>query len=175
MGSTIDAVTRGDIIYKEHAQRYTTKEAVALAKETVDMVLEGQGTSTPVMSKRDAKEAIKEYKGEHPLTGDQKEAVSLALTSSDQFLAIYGFAGTGKSTLFAALKEISGTNLEGLAFTGKAASGLSESAGINAQTVAQHLTKNEGMKQRTTYIIGFFKDYSGCILSFPQKKRMAMR
>ena len=23
--------------------------------------------------------------------------------------------------------------------------------------------------------IGFFKDYSGCILSFPQKKRMAMR
>ncbi len=63
----------------------------------------------------------------------------MLLTSRDQFTAIYGLAGTGKSSLFNAFRTIlenqGNQKLAGMSFTGLATSELQNSSGIDSRTI----------------------------------------
>jgi Ti-type conjugative transfer relaxase TraA len=72
------------------------------------------------------------------LSDEQRTAVR-HITSSQQIAAVIGFAGAGKSTMLAAARnawERQGYRVYGAALAGKAAEGLTQSAGIAARTLA---------------------------------------
>ncbi len=80
------------------------------------------------------------------LTGGQRDAGNLILTTRDRFVAIQGYAGVGKTTQFrtvsAALGALEdGPEIRGLAPTHRAVSELS-GAGIPAQTIASFLSES---------------------------------
>ncbi|MGF6178273.1 Ti-type conjugative transfer relaxase TraA [Ensifer sp. 4252] len=72
------------------------------------------------------------------LSEEQRVAVR-HITGSEQIAAVIGFAGAGKSTMFAAARDAwvrQGYRVHGAALAGKAAEGLEESSGIAARTLA---------------------------------------
>jgi len=151
-----EAVKEGSIIYASHADGYTTKEMVDLGKNTVTKLAQGKGAVHQTMSAKSAEKIVSEYKtiDGYSLTNDQQSAVKMIVTSKDQFMAVYGFAGTGKSTLFRALKEMSvDGNLQGMAITGKASKELQNAGGIKSETVDSFLTKGGVMEKGQTYIL----------------------
>jgi conjugative relaxase-like TrwC/TraI family protein len=151
-----DAVKSGEIRYAQHANGYTTKEMIDVAKDTVTKLSQGRGTIRPVMNRAVTEKAVSEYRtlDGQMLTKDQQGALTMVLTSRDQFSAVYGFAGVGKTTMFKALNEISGEgHILGMSFTGKATSALTQLGGIETKTIDSHFVKGEVMERGKTYII----------------------
>ena len=75
------------------------------------------------------------------LSAEQRAAVSFVLTGGD-LRAVEGLAGTGKTTMLDAAREVwqaAGFRVRGLALAKIAADGLSASAGIDSNTVASFL------------------------------------
>ncbi len=153
------AVKSGELLYKEHADGYTTREIVQRSRNTVKLISEGRGTQEPIMSGEKARAAVEAYRTKegYELTGDQKAALSMLLTSRDQFAAIYGLAGTGKSSLFNAFRTIvenqGNHQIAGMCFTGRAASELRNASGIETRTIDSFLSSGEKMRKGMIYII----------------------
>jgi conjugative relaxase-like TrwC/TraI family protein len=104
----------------------------------------------PIMSLEDAEKYLSKYeeKKGFELSKGQREAYKEVLTSTDQFIAIQGKPGVGKTTLLSALneavvehkgKEYADNLFKVLAPTGKAASGAQEESGISGSTVDSYL------------------------------------
>ena len=153
------AVKSGELIYKEHADGYTTREIVQRSRNTVKQISEGRGTQEPIMSGEEARAAVEAYRTKegYELTGDQKAALSMLLTSRDQFTAVYGLAGTGKSSLFNAVRTIvenqGNHQIAGMCFTGRATSELRNASGIETRTIDSFLTSGDKMQKGMIYII----------------------
>jgi conjugative relaxase-like TrwC/TraI family protein len=153
------AVKSRELVYREHAKGYTTKQAIERVTNTVKQISEGRRTQAPIMTEKEARAAIEALRTNNGnfLTHDQGGALAMLLTSRDQFTAIYGFAGTGKSTLFNVFREIlekqGNKQIAGMSFTGRAASELRESAGIETRTIDSFLSSGEKMQKGLTYII----------------------
>ncbi len=153
------AVKSGELRYRDHANGYTTKEAIERLTDTIKQISQGRGTEEPIMTREDARAAVEAYrtKDGHELTGDQKGALSMLLTSRDQFTAIYGLAGTGKSSLFDAFRtsvENQGNHqIAGMSFTGRATSELRNASGIESRTIDSFLSSGEKMQYGMIYII----------------------
>jgi len=103
-----------------------------------------------IMSLEDAEKYLSKYeeKKGFELSKGQREAFKEVLTSTEQFLAIQGKPGVGKTTLLSALneaviehkgKEYADNLFKVLAPTGKAASGAQEESGISGSTVDSYL------------------------------------
>ncbi|MBI5893230.1 MAG: relaxase domain-containing protein [Deltaproteobacteria bacterium] len=148
-----DCITSKEIEYlgentkgrgKLAAQVYTSKEMLKVEKEIIKMAKEGQNKAGAVMGKDEAKQALAEWqkKNNITLTAGQKEAAEHILTSSDKITLIQGDAGTGKTTMLKAVKDITegqGQRIQGLSNTGKAASEIEKASGIESQTAARFL------------------------------------
>jgi conjugative relaxase-like TrwC/TraI family protein len=155
-----NAVKSGNLRYREHANGYTTKEIIKNLAHTIKQISEGRNSVEPLMTKDDAQREVSVFRTHdgHELTSDQKGALTMHLTSRDQFAAVYGLAGTGKSSLFSAYREIvektNGKNqIEGLSFTGRAASELQNSSGIESRTIDSFLASENKMQLGRIYII----------------------
>ena len=81
----------------EETRPMTTTENLRLENEAVEMIQEGKGRCLPLATS---------YQLNPQLTGDQKAAVEQILTSHDQFQALLGPAGTGKTTTLSSLDAV---------------------------------------------------------------------
>ncbi|MCF6768583.1 AAA family ATPase, partial [Thiotrichales bacterium 19S11-10] len=103
----------GELLISDN--KITTKEIYELEKSIINNVQEGRNKVLPIFTQSPD---MPKY-----LTQGQKDAVSLSLTTKDQFIGIQGLAGTGKTTMMKELKkqaETKGFKLVGIAPTHKA-------------------------------------------------------
>ncbi|WP_391349525.1 MobF family relaxase [Azospirillum sp. A23] len=133
----------------EHRKLVTTPTAVAMEKEVIQLMREGRGVATPVVPTR-ADEVAKRLavvrEDGKSLNAGQIAASTMILTSRDRFVAVQGYAGVGKTTMYQTVREVSDENgfrWIGLAPTASAAATLAEEAGIEARTLQSFLANHE--------------------------------
>lgn len=137
---------RGEFVAveREHRPRETTTERMLrLERENVQRVLDGRGRLAPMMEEGQARQAVERIAGDRGVTlnDGQRTAVRQLLTTNDQIAGLQGGAGTGKTTVLAALREAArgaGYEVRGFAPTTRAAQLLAES-GIESQTLQKFL------------------------------------
>ncbi|WP_242065112.1 MobF family relaxase [Nostoc sp. FACHB-133] len=118
--------------------QYTTWAAVKRELATIELMQSGQSKVNPICSK----EVIERQLEKTSLNLGQRQAVSLAATTTDQFIAWQGVAGAGKTFALKELNAIAlaqGYTVKGFAPSSMAAKVLSEELGIHSETVASLL------------------------------------
>lgn len=127
-----------------HESVYSTPEMCKIEKENVQYAKDGQGTMSAIMGKEEVEKVINE-KYSH-LTEDQKAAVSHILTNEDKVTIIIGDAGTGKTTMAGAVREMAearGVEVRGYSKTNEAVIELEKGSGIKSKTIDSHLLNPE--------------------------------
>ena len=118
--------------------RVTTQTALMRELATIRLMKDGNGQVSAIASP----EALHSRAAEQELTEGQQNALSLATTSEDQFVAWQGKAGAGKTHALNEFKKIAqeqGYAVKGFAPSAKAAKVLKKELGIETTTVARHL------------------------------------
>lgn len=118
--------------------RYTTLQALRVEHQIIEKMKDGQHSLGPILDRQEAEQAL----SGHGLTGGQARAASHILTSSDRFIGVEGWAGTGKTTMLLHVREAienSRVDLRGIAVSASAARTLETESGIPSETVAQFL------------------------------------
>jgi conjugative relaxase-like TrwC/TraI family protein len=121
-------------------RRFTTAGTIQAEKEIIHSVREGQGQAPQLMSIQDA---IPLTEAHERLNDAQRKAIEQILTSRDQVQGLQGSAGSGKTSMLAAIRqgaEQTGYTVEGFAPTSRAAHQLRE-AGITADTLQGFLAR----------------------------------
>jgi conjugative relaxase-like TrwC/TraI family protein len=119
-------------------REFTTREMLALERETVAIMRGGRDTHRPFSAVTEPQLR----RGYPQLNEGQRAAVGQILGSHDRVLALEGAAGTGKTTALAAIRaeaERGGYLVQGFAPTSRAAHVLAD-AGMPASTLQRHLT-----------------------------------
>ncbi len=154
----------GDLVQREHDKagaRYTTNKAIAGELWADKQISSGREAHAHVMNTKEFDAALasfEEGKG-FKLKDEQRNAAKSILTGSDQFQAVQGAAGTGKTTMVEFIREAAqskGWTVQGMA-TGAAQAGkLQDESGIQSTTTASFLrTKREevGGTTKTLFIV----------------------
>lgn len=154
-GLGIKEVREGVETYLEHssevvrlgkykgALRYTTKEMVELEKSLLAQVQDAKNDAFPT-ARAETVEAS--FLARPSISDEQKRAVQHITQSSGRIQVVSGMAGTGKSYMLDAAREVweqEGFQVMGAALSGKAAKGLEESAGIKSDTIHRILGQIE--------------------------------
>ena len=124
----------------DSAQRFTTREAIAEEKSTIQQMQQGRGAAVPMMEKEpvQAHSANREF-----LNPAQRRVIEEVLTTTDRIHGLQGRAGSGKTTVLESIRqgaEQSGYVVEGFAPTSRAAGQLRD-AGIQADTLQGFLSR----------------------------------
>ncbi len=133
----------------------TTQTALMREIATIRLVKDGQDR-VPTISHP---EVVKDTLAELSLTEGQRNAVTLAATTSDQIIAWQGVAGAGKTYALSEFKKIAeaqGYTIKGFAPSAKAAGVLSQEMGIQTTTVARKLVSqalDEEVEQQQIWIV----------------------
>ncbi|WP_159282797.1 conjugative transfer relaxase/helicase TraI, partial [Rahnella variigena] len=140
-----------------------------MEKSIIRTVAEGKGAVAPLM------DAVPE-KYLAGLTGGQQAATKLILESPDRFVAIQGYAGTGKTTQFKAVMAAIGSLPEkqrpqviGLAPTHRAVHEM-QSVGVQAQTLASFLSE-----ERQKNLAGEKTDYGNTLFLVDESSMVGNR
>ncbi|WP_256874745.1 AAA family ATPase [Nostoc sp. C057] len=118
--------------------QFTTMTAVRRELATIELMQQTQGNVNPISHP----EVVESLLENTLLNKGQREAVELAATTSDQFIAWQGVAGAGKTFALKELKAIArdaGYSIIGFAPSSSAAKVLSEELKIQSETVARLL------------------------------------
>ncbi len=118
--------------------RYTTTKAVIAESETLAAMRRGQGRVRPIATLEAGREAARE----HRLAADQTEAATFILTTKDRVVGVQGYAGTGKTHMLRAVREVAeraAFTVRGFAPSATAARVLQGDAGIASDTLSKHL------------------------------------
>ncbi len=118
--------------------RYTTTKAIVAESETLAAMRRGQGRVRPIASPEESRGAARE----HRLGADQTDAATFILTTKDRVIGVQGYAGTGKTHMLRAVREVAeraGFTVRGFAPSATAARVLQQDAGIPSDTVSRHL------------------------------------
>lgn len=138
--------------------RFTTHIAQRREREVLQIERMGRGSVTPRMTQEQAKAFI-ESKSLKP---EQEKAVLRIVGSENQFSAVQGFAGVGKSYMTVAAKEAlesSGLKVTGLAPYGSQVKAL-QGEGLEARTVQSFLKAKDKKIDADTVV---FIDEAGVI------------
>jgi conjugative relaxase-like TrwC/TraI family protein len=129
-------------ITRESIAQWTTPHALRCEKETIDHLLDGRQILKPIANT----ERVDKFLSEKSYLNDgQKNAVHLILTTQDRIVGVQGYAGTGKTTMLAAVKEFAeahGFHVKGIAPSAAAANQIREGAGIESSTLASYLLEH---------------------------------
>ena len=118
--------------------QFTTMTAVRRELATIDLMQQGLGKVVPITNR----EVVESLLEKSLLNIGQRQAVELAATTSDQFIAWQGVAGAGKTFALKELKAIArdaGYTIIGFAPSSSAAKVLSEELEIQSETIARLL------------------------------------
>lgn len=147
--AAIDQATKGGVIVpavdKAAKERgvITTAEAIAAEQAVIDGMMAGKGAGralAPAAAVDRACEAL-------GLDAEQTDAARLMVRSSDRYVAIQGFAGTGKTTLLKGVESAIQGNGKKLLVLSQQADMVERlsSEGFEARTVAWFLSKYAGV------------------------------
>ena len=150
IAQSVDALVREGVLHAANrpaqGEYLTTDKAIANEKETIALMIEGQGRGTAPLRARTVKKRLR--KG--PLTEGQKAAVGLILCERDRVVGVQGYAGTGKTRMLdraRALLEKQGYELKGLAPSASAARTLAVEAKIETETLQRFLLRHAGVAE----------------------------
>lgn len=115
----------------------TTPWLLTVEAETLARIDSGKGQVVPITSKKNVMDFQANYESsaKYPLTPSQKQAMIQFLTTSDRYMAIQGYAGTGKTTMLKLTRELahaSGFSVRGIAVSSSAANELTVKGGIHS-------------------------------------------
>ncbi len=147
-----DALEKKELILLDSEEGiFTTKEMIKIEREIVENIKNAKKLNQ-LSNKEEAKEFIN--KNFSTFTQGQKEAFLHITTSKEPMIAIQGDAGSGKTYMLQALKEFvqEDKQLQGLAFTGKAAEELERDSGIQSRTLHSFLYQKE-FKNNQIYVV----------------------
>ncbi len=145
-------VKKGELI--KSGGKYTTPEIQRIEAENVQFMKTGQGQENPIMTHAETTNFVQSRYAR--FTNGQKAAFTNILTARDRIIGVQGYAGTGKTTLFKAIREqaeLHGFKVLGLSFTGKAAEELQKNSGIESRTIDSFLSSNGKMESNAIYIL----------------------
>jgi conjugative relaxase-like TrwC/TraI family protein len=123
-------------------QRFTTQAAVNRELETIRLMQQGKDTVDSIVGS----ETVKLRLENKTLTQGQQDAIALATTTTDGFIAWQGVAGAGKTYALNEFKVIAaeqGYTIKGFAPSSEAANVLGEEVGIETNTVASLLLSKQ--------------------------------
>ena len=153
--ATVQALAVDERLVKLNDYRYTTRATLDIERGALDRAKRLAEDKGYPVELRAIAVAIKN----RPLSEEQRVALE-HLTGPARLSNLEGLAGTGKSHLLGAAREVwegSGYETRAAALAGKAAKGLSEGSGIRAQTVHSLLAdlKNgrDQLTDRTVLVI----------------------
>ena len=123
----------------------TTQEAINRELNVLDNIERGKGKFKPLGSDKD----IAHVEDVMSFTQSQSKSFSDITRSTDKYIGLQGFAGTGKTYLAAPIAELArkgGYDVKGMAPNGKQAENLGNELGIQSQTVKSFLVQAENEK-----------------------------
>ena len=130
---------KGELVAAQDG-RVTTPEAIRAERTMLAVLARGKGAMAPIALERpgtgDRLLGGSRYAG---LDSGQRSAAELILGSGDRYVGVQGYAGTGKTTMLNAVREVAageGYEVRGFAVSASAALVLEREAGITSQTVA---------------------------------------
>ncbi len=138
-----------------HERRYTTAELLITEHTTITTALEGVGAGRFTPPVRLVEQAV----ADRPhLTDDQTRAVHHLTASGNAIDVAIGVAGSGKTTVMEAIRELSdatNTPIIGTALSGRAAAELQTDSGIPSYTITRLLgeSQREGGLQHGTVLV----------------------
>lgn len=120
---------------------WTTPRAAQDEQRIEDLIERGRNSAAAILGKR----AVDKLLNNSFLNDGQRDAVKLIVSSKDQFVAVVGRPGTGKTTMVGSVKEIldrEGYTAIGMAPNGAAAKELAEGGRLGvARTVASQIAR----------------------------------
>lgn len=141
-------------------QILSTPWMLTLESESLAIIERNRESVRPISSKKSVSNYIEKFESSSfQMTATQKKAIHFALESKSRFLAIQGYAGTGKTTILKNIKKISdekGYILRGLTVQGTAANELSTKGEIKADVydlVLGEIKSSDKDLSRTIYIV----------------------
>lgn len=125
---------------------YTTRRNLETEKAIFQSVAAGKD-SLPGLSRAEAERYLKGFVYEKGELNEQQHAAAVKIvTSRDQYIAVQGLAGTGKTYMLSYVRQVlekEGYTVTGAAFAGKAADGLQADSGIKSGTIHSLLNRLE--------------------------------
>jgi len=134
-------------------QRYSTPEMLAIEQRVVEAHRGGIGAGLALVDSRDIERSITDSHIE--LGADQAAMVRAICGSGDQFQAVVGRAGAGKTTALRAAVaawETAGFDVRGAAPFGEAARNLEAETGLRSTTLEGFLTRLDAVEDPATVI-----------------------
>lgn len=158
------AIKKGALVLT--APRYTTQEAQALERTILAIERDGRGAVTPVLNLTSNDAGMAARLKASNLNDGQREAVDMILNTTNRFVGVQGYAGTGKSHMLnKAIDEITratakeskaaGFEVVGLAPYGTQVAALRE-LGVNSNTLASFLSSKKAqatLSEKTVVIL----------------------
>lgn len=134
---------------KENVRHFTTKKALKVEANLKQMMYKQKAHFiTGVLKNIVNTDKLTSHLTKYNLTSGQEKAAKLILNTQDRFVAVQGYAGTGKTYMLNAVREQAeknGYSLVGMAPSATAANILEGESGIKSHTVQKHLT--DGLRQ----------------------------
>ena len=158
-----EVVASGKLIQASN-KGLTTQEAVNFEKQIISTVKQGINAVSPLLPIGAAEEKLNNTS----LTKGQRQACQLITTTSDRFITIQGYAGTGKTTMtktaidtieYAKSMVPGGFDLIAVAPTHQAVKEM-KALGIQAQTLKSFLIEQEQLPNLTEKSIVFLDEFS---------------
>lgn len=147
---------------------FSTEKMIKAEKNIIFSIHENRGKG--IVFEPYEGERINEFLKENysNMTAGQDKMVRFILGNEDQFIAVQGDAGTGKTYAAKAVKEFLEQHfpeqkIRGISYTGKASDGLEKESGIKSETVHSFLLKDAGRDEKNRVLI---VDEAGMIGSF---------
>lgn len=143
---------------------YTTKKMLASETWTLEQVRDTKRQADRILGPQAIIERLDKVEQRQGLafTAGQRDAIVLALSSHDRFVAAQGLAGTGKTTMLRAMRELAedaGYTVRGMAPTGAAAKIMANEAGIGSDTVSMFTIKERELQKDIEFSQQFEPDF----------------
>lgn len=150
-----DRLVSNGVMHEVAGERVTTNKLLRSEEWLVHSIHEGKGRVASVMAPETIQARIQEYEQyekvrlnnpSFALSPGQKNAVTLALSADDRYVAVQGDAGTGKTTMLQAVRvmaEENGYYVRGMSVSGSAAGTLEIETGIQSSTVKMFMINEQ--------------------------------
>ncbi|WP_180902385.1 Ti-type conjugative transfer relaxase TraA [Martelella soudanensis] len=150
-------------------EKLTTREVLQMEASMIDGVRQRATDQSFGALPRHVDKAITDFSKSHGFSLSDEQAMVVHAVASDRGVStVVGYAGAGKSTVMDVVRQVyegQGRRVVGGALAGKAAEGLSESAGIESRTLASWRMSWEHDKRRLQKGDVFVLDEAGMVSS----------